>query len=241
MLTTGELYVANVQPADALKSFRCQVKHRYSGSSEKRLSSTSGRIFVSGKVSADFIYTFLNKLAQQNSNLFPFAEAFSSQAPRIVDTKPVVIVEEGKPVELGCLAHGHPLPSTTWYRHHHHHHNQQQQQPSSEVFESNTSPQMTQSPKVRQGTFWDSGGVSSGRSSSSSINRYRILSNSLLIEKTIASADSGVYRCIVNNSLGSEVAETTLVVRGKCSKQPLCFKRVVHNQTSTAKRAFCIR
>ncbi len=162
-------------------------------------------------------FTFLKNSTTKLSNLFPFAEAFSSQAPRIVDTKPVVIVEEGKPVELGCLAHGHPLPSTTWYRHHHHHNHNQQQQPSSEVFESNTSPQMTQSPKVRQGTFWDSGGVSSGRSNS---NRYRILSNSLLIEKTIASADSGVYRCIVNNNLGSEVAETTLVVRGKCSMQP---------------------
>ncbi|KAH9406242.1 hypothetical protein TYRP_013848, partial [Tyrophagus putrescentiae] len=215
VLTTGELYVANVQPADALKSFRCQVKHRYSGNSEKRLSSTSGRIFVS--------------------------EAFSSQAPRIVDTKPVVIVEEGKPVELGCLAHGHPLPSTTWYRHHHHHHNQQQQQPSSEVFESNTSPQMTQSPKVRQGTFWDSGGVSSGRSSSSSINRYRILSNSLLIEKTIASADSGVYRCIVNNSLGSEVAETTLVVRAPLKVQITGFPVTATAAVATTTTANVLR
>lgn len=106
----------------------------------------------------------------------------------------MVIVEEGSPVELGCLAHGHPLPSTTWYRH-------------------STSEQLTTNGHHYFGTSSTKGPNFGGDDSSSA--RYHILPNSLLIEKTSSVEDGGVYRCFVNNSLGSEVAETTLVVKGK--------------------------
>ena len=95
----------------------------------------------------------------------------------------MVAIEEGKSVEIGCTAHGHPTPTYTWYR-------------NSELLSDQ---------------FWDN---SFDRMSNFLPSRVRILPNSLFIEK-VSPVDAGIYRCIVNNSLGSEIIETRLVVRSK--------------------------
>jgi len=46
IFASGELYIRRVQQSDALKTYRCQVRHKLTG--ETMLSSTAGRLFVTG-------------------------------------------------------------------------------------------------------------------------------------------------------------------------------------------------
>ncbi|KAI2811059.1 hypothetical protein BLOT_002229 [Blomia tropicalis] len=149
VLTTGELYIQNVDPNDGMKSFRCQVKHRITN--EKILSINSGRLFVS--------------------------EAYTKQAPRIVDSKTGVIAEEGKSVEIGCLAQGNPPPTYTWFR-------------NTEILINHKMDSIH----------------------NYLMPRIHIMPNSIYIEN-VSTRDAGIYRCIANNSLGSEIVETQLIVR----------------------------
>ncbi|KAH9415976.1 hypothetical protein DERP_000471, partial [Dermatophagoides pteronyssinus] len=165
ILYSGELLINKVEPADALKSFRCQVKHRMTN--EKFLSSNSGRLFVS--------------------------ELITSQPPRIIDTNRVIIAEEGSSAEIVCLAQGYPEPTYTWYKN-------------------------TDLISDRIITESSSSTLSGLMSNNYLIPRFRILTNSILIEK-VNQNDAGLYRCIVNNSLGSELAETQLIVRSPLNVQ----------------------
>ncbi|KAH7636186.1 mdscam3 [Dermatophagoides farinae] len=165
ILYNGELLINKVEPADALKSFRCQVKHRLTN--EKFLSSNSGRLFVS--------------------------ELISSQPPRIIDTNRVIITEEGSTAEIVCLAQGYPEPTYTWYK-------------NADLISDRI---ITES---------SSSTLSGLMSNNYLIPRFRILTNSILIEK-VSQNDAGLYRCIVNNSIGSELAETQLIVRSPLNVQ----------------------
>ncbi|UXI20603.1 connectin-like [Sarcoptes scabiei] len=159
LLPSGELLINKIDSNDALKNFRCQVKHRIT--QEKILSSNSGRVFVS--------------------------EMISNQPPRIIETNRVIVTEEGYNAEIVCLAQGYPEPQYLWYK-------------DSDLLTDRLSDTTTT--------------TINGNSLLSNylIPRIRILSNSILIEKVNIN-DAGIYRCIVNNSLGSELSETQLIVR----------------------------
>lgn len=47
IMQTGELHIRHVNVADASTSYRCRTLHKMTG--EKRTSTTSGRLFVTGK------------------------------------------------------------------------------------------------------------------------------------------------------------------------------------------------
>lgn len=95
----------------------------------------------------------------------------------------MLVTEQGKSLEIGCLAHGHPPPSHTWFR----------------------------NSQVLPDRVWDS---SYDLINNLVPSQVHILKNSLFIEK-VSSVDSGMYRCVVNNSLGSEIVETQVIVRCK--------------------------
>lgn len=113
----------------------------------------------------------------------------SNQPPRIIETNRVIVTEEGYNAEIVCLAQGYPEPQYLWYK-------------DSDLLTDRLSDTTTT--------------TINGNSLLSNylIPRIRILSNSILIEKVNIN-DAGIYRCIVNNSLGSELSETQLIVRCK--------------------------
>lgn len=116
-------------------------------------------------------------------------EMISNQPPRIIETNRVIVTEEGYNAEIVCLAQGYPEPQYLWYK-------------DSDLLTDRLSDTTTT--------------TINGNSLLSNylIPRIRILSNSILIEKVNIN-DAGIYRCIVNNSLGSELSETQLIVRCK--------------------------
>lgn len=200
MLNTGELYIENVEPKDALKTYRCQVKHRLTN--EKILSSTSGRLFVSGKHNRESernkkrpkVYIiFFFWLAGKCLTFYLFiliiflTEVLTNQSPRIIDSKSSLIVEEGRWLEIGCLAQGYPQPSYNWYH-------------NSQLIDDQYLYQ-------RQRQAWNN--------YADPQHPIQVLKSSLFIA-TVVPNDAGHYRCVVNNSLGSEIAETQVIVKCKC-------------------------
>ncbi|CAG2100701.1 unnamed protein product, partial [Medioppia subpectinata] len=188
IFTSGELHIRRVQQSDALKTFRCQVRHRLTG--ETLISSSVGRLYVT--------------------------EAFSNQPPRITDSKPVVVVKEGEDVELACAAQGYPVPTYTWARN---------TQPIKAF--SNQPPRITDSKPVvvvKEGEDVELACAAQGypvptytwaRNTQPirqlAFNRVRQLDGSLRLSQVLQS-DAGIYRCTVNNSVGSEMMETQLIV-----------------------------
>ncbi|KAH8023985.1 hypothetical protein HPB51_020718 [Rhipicephalus microplus] len=79
---SGELLVRNVSSADDGVSYRCQTRHKLTGSVKE--SDTSGRIIV-------------------NLSTGPFQ-------PRHIFTRSALSVDEGSTAELVCVAHGYSVP-----------------------------------------------------------------------------------------------------------------------------------
>ncbi|XP_075747886.1 cell adhesion molecule Dscam1-like isoform X3 [Rhipicephalus microplus] len=85
---SGELLVRNVSSADDGVSYRCQTRHKLTGSVKE--SDTSGRIIV-------------------NLSTGPFQ-------PRHIFTRSALSVDEGSTAELVCVAHGYSVPEYRWYK-----------------------------------------------------------------------------------------------------------------------------
>ncbi|KAL1417709.1 hypothetical protein MTO96_026612 [Rhipicephalus appendiculatus] len=85
---SGELLVRNVSSADDGVSYRCQTRHKLTGSVKQ--SDTSGRIIV-------------------NPSTGPFQ-------PRHIFTRTALSVDEGSTAELVCVAHGYSVPEYRWYK-----------------------------------------------------------------------------------------------------------------------------
>ncbi|XP_054926091.1 cell adhesion molecule Dscam1-like isoform X1 [Dermacentor andersoni] len=85
---SGELLVRNVSSADDGVSYRCQTRHKLTGS--VKVSDTAGRVIV-------------------NPSTGPFQ-------PRHIFTRSAVSVDEGSAAELVCVAHGYSVPEYRWYK-----------------------------------------------------------------------------------------------------------------------------
>ncbi|NXT27500.1 DSCL1 protein, partial [Syrrhaptes paradoxus] len=82
----GGLYISDVQKEDALSTYRCITKHKYSGETRQ---SNGARLSVSDP--AESIPTML--------------DSFQSRE-----------VKAGRPVELPCIASGYPNPAVRWIK-----------------------------------------------------------------------------------------------------------------------------
>ncbi|RWS11782.1 Down syndrome cell adhesion molecule-like protein Dscam2, partial [Dinothrombium tinctorium] len=152
IFSSGELLIRGVEQKDALKSYRCQTRHKLTG--ETLLSSTSGRLFVT--------------------------ESFSNLPPRITESKTSLTVAEGQRAEIPCVAQGFPVPSFSWFR----------WDPNSPLADNMSPIRYTHRVMQLQG---------------------------VLIIRQASLSDSGRYRCVVNNSVGSESIETELIVTSPLS------------------------
>uniref|UniRef100_T1JA70 Down syndrome cell adhesion molecule-like protein Dscam2 n=1 Tax=Strigamia maritima TaxID=126957 RepID=T1JA70_STRMM len=87
ILPNGELYIRDVDHNDAQTSYRCQVRHRFTG--ETRQSTTAGTLFVT--------------------------EPQGNVAPKMFESDSKLTALEGESVILPCAAQGFPLPEYTWF------------------------------------------------------------------------------------------------------------------------------
>ncbi|XP_077484140.1 cell adhesion molecule Dscam1-like isoform X2 [Amblyomma americanum] len=85
---SGELLVRNVSSADDGVSYRCQTRHKLTGT--VRVSDTAGRVIV-------------------NPSTGPFQ-------PRHIFSRSTVSVDEGSTAELVCVAHGYTVPEYRWHK-----------------------------------------------------------------------------------------------------------------------------
>ena len=93
---------------------------------------------------------------------------------------------QGSSVELGCAAQGFPIPSYSWSR-------------NSMSLTTNSITEFTSS------------------SSSSMLDRNKQITqiDGSLRFRQVSLLDAGLYQCLVNNSIGSEMMETQLIVIGE--------------------------
>ena len=93
---------------------------------------------------------------------------------------------QGLSVELGCAAQGFPIPSYSWSR-------------NSMSLTTNSITEFTSS------------------SSSSMLDRNKQITqiDGSLRFRQVSLLDAGLYQCLVNNSIGSEMMETQLIVIGE--------------------------
>ena len=94
---------------------------------------------------------------------------------------------QGSSVELGCAAQGFPIPSYSWSR-------------NSMSLTTNSITEFT-----------------SSSSSSSMLDRNKQITqiDGSLRFRQVSLLDAGLYQCLVNNSIGSEMMETQLIVIGE--------------------------
>nr|XP_027205557.1 Down syndrome cell adhesion molecule-like protein 1 [Dermatophagoides pteronyssinus] len=192
--------------------FRCQTKHMLSGNT--KLSANYGRLIVT----------------EPQTNMPP---KIITTAPTISTNsgseRPIVIANVGQTIELSCVAQAQPWPSFTWYRikstsndlQSSSHHSllsplidgnklQRLQVWTFQVPPNNRSIDMHDKNELLNGEQY----ITPYRLSRA--GRFVQVDSSLFI-RDVAIADSGIYVCVANNSLGEDRIEMELVVKAPLS------------------------
>ena len=110
-------------------------------------------------------------------------------APRIVYSQNSIRVDEGERVILPCISQAYPLPSYHWSI-----------IQRSTQWPPNESPSLASEPDQVQPIH---------------LNSRVFQLDGLLVFKQALLSDSGKYRCVVNNTLGTALIETELIVNGE--------------------------
>ncbi|KAH0623387.1 hypothetical protein JD844_031660 [Phrynosoma platyrhinos] len=196
----GGLYISDVQKEDALSTYRCITKHKYSGETRQsngaRLSVSDGYPGLqprSGKTwggqaqaQAEVPYSAwhpslgLPPLGQgQGAAADPALLPFLDGTPRIVSSFSEKVVNPGEQFSLMCSAKGAPPPTITWA--------------------------LDDEPIQRDGSH--------------RTNQYTMSDGTTVSHMNVTSPqikDGGVYRCAARNSVGSAEYQARINVRGAC-------------------------
>lgn len=116
----GALYISDVQKEDALSTYRCITKHKYSGETRQ---SNGARLSVMGEqlgccccchfahVCLIFLFVLTNKTTLLSCPPDP-----NESSPTILDSFQAGEVYAGQSIELPCIAGGYPSPTVRWLK-----------------------------------------------------------------------------------------------------------------------------
>lgn len=117
----GALYISEVQKEDALSTYRCITKHKYSGETRQ---SNGARLSVMGR-NGLHEKILLNDNTKYNKSIslnyvqvnsyIPLSDPTES-TPTVLDSFQTGEVQIGHSIELPCIASGYPNPTIRWLK-----------------------------------------------------------------------------------------------------------------------------